>query len=116
MRKREAARYLVEVHARPVRRSCECVGLSESAWYRPPLDWTVRDAELIAALAKLVAEAKAVLAPGGGAVRRAPDAMSHTITVEGDSQPPVVLRQSDAAMSDAFAALLEWIEEHAEAG
>ena len=56
MRKREAVRYLVEVHARPVRRSCDCVGLSEAAWYRPPLDWTVRDAELIAALARLVEE------------------------------------------------------------
>jgi len=30
------------------------VGLSRAAWYQPPLDWTVRDAELIAALAKLV--------------------------------------------------------------
>ena len=28
--------------------------LSRSAWYAPPLDWTVRDAELIAALARLV--------------------------------------------------------------
>lgn len=46
----------MEVHARPVRRSCDCVGLSESAWYRTPLDWTVRDAELIAALARLVEE------------------------------------------------------------
>lgn len=49
-------RYLVEVHARPLRRSCECVGLSRAAYYRPPLDWTVRDAELIAALARLVAD------------------------------------------------------------
>jgi putative transposase len=32
------------------------VGLSESAWYRPPLDWTVRDAELIGALGRLVEE------------------------------------------------------------
>lgn len=47
-------RFLVEVHARPLRRSCEMVDLSRSAWYAPPLDWTVRDAELIAALAKLV--------------------------------------------------------------
>lgn len=47
-------RYLVEVHARPLRRSCECIGLSRSAWYAPPLDWTVRDAELIAVLARLV--------------------------------------------------------------
>jgi len=50
-------RYLVEVHARPLRRSCDCVGLSRSAWYAPPPDWTVRDAEIIAALARLV-EAK----------------------------------------------------------
>jgi hypothetical protein len=30
------------------------VGLSVAAWYRPPLDWTVRDAEVIAELSKLV--------------------------------------------------------------
>lgn len=47
-------RYLVEVHKRPLCRSCECVGLSRAAWYRPPLDWTVRDAQVIAALARLV--------------------------------------------------------------
>lgn len=46
--------YLIEVHARPVRRSCACIGLSEAAWYRPPLDWTVRDAEVIAELSNLV--------------------------------------------------------------
>lgn len=38
----------------PVRRACECVRLSRSGYYRPPTHWTVRDAELIAALAKLV--------------------------------------------------------------
>jgi putative transposase len=54
VQQREAVRYLIEVHARLVRRSCECVGLAAAAWYRPPLDWTVRDAELIAALAGLV--------------------------------------------------------------
>lgn len=47
-------RYLVEAHHLPLRRSCACVGMSRSAWYAPPLDWTVRDAELIAALARLV--------------------------------------------------------------
>lgn len=47
----------MQVHARPLRRSCVCVGLSRSAWYAPPLDWTVRDADVIAALARLV-EAK----------------------------------------------------------
>jgi putative transposase len=47
-------RYLVDTHRLPLRRSCACVGLSPSAWYAPPLDWTVRDAGLIAALARLV--------------------------------------------------------------
>lgn len=46
----------MEVHGRPVRRSCANVGLSEAAWYRPPMDWTVRDAPLIAALSHLVQE------------------------------------------------------------
>lgn len=47
-------RFLHEAHQLPLGRSCSCVGLSRSAWYAPPLDWTVRDAELIAALATLV--------------------------------------------------------------
>lgn len=47
-------RYLVEVHARPLCRSCKCVGLSRAAWYAPPLEWTVRDAAVIAALTRLV--------------------------------------------------------------
>ena len=44
----------MQVHARPLRRSCDCVWLSRAAWYVPPLDWTVHDADLIAALARLV--------------------------------------------------------------
>jgi hypothetical protein len=67
-------------------------------------------------LARLAAEAKAAPAPGGSGARRAPDAMGYTITVEDDGQPPLVLRGSDAGMSDAFAALLEWLEAHAEEG
>jgi len=39
-----------------ISRSCDCVGLSRTAWYRVPVDWTVRDAEVIAALAALVKE------------------------------------------------------------
>lgn len=46
----------MQVHERPLSRSCDCVGLSRAAWYAPPLDWTVRDAELIASLARLVEE------------------------------------------------------------
>lgn len=41
-------------HGLSTARSCRCVGLSRSAYYRVPDDWTVRDAELIAALAGLV--------------------------------------------------------------
>src|SRR5690606_40511361 len=52
--KREAVRYLVEVHTRPLSRSCDCVGLSRAAWYQPPVHRTVRDAEIIAALAEVV--------------------------------------------------------------
>ena len=37
-----------------VARACNCVRLSRSAYYRPPDDWTVRDASIIASLAKLV--------------------------------------------------------------
>lgn len=44
----------MQVHARPLRRSCDCVGFSRSAWYAPPLDGTVRDADVIAALTRLV--------------------------------------------------------------
>jgi putative transposase len=37
-----------------VAKACSCVRLSRSAYYRHPDDWTVRDAEIIAGLAKLV--------------------------------------------------------------
>lgn len=37
-----------------IARSCRCVGLSRSAYYKAPEHWTVRDAEIIAALAELV--------------------------------------------------------------
>lgn len=47
-------RFLTQVHTRPLRRSCDYLRLSRSAWYAAPLDWTARDAQLIAALAKLV--------------------------------------------------------------
>ena len=44
----------MDAHGIRVVRSCLCVGLSRSAYYQEPLDWTVRDAQIIAALAKLV--------------------------------------------------------------
>ena len=46
----------MQVHERPLSRSCACVGLSRAAWYAPPSDWAVRDAGLIVALARLVEE------------------------------------------------------------
>lgn len=44
----------MENHQLSVARSCQCAGLHRSTYYRVPLDWTVRDAEVIAALARLV--------------------------------------------------------------
>lgn len=41
-------------HGLSIVRSCQCVGLSRSAYYRTPHHWTIRDAEVIAALATLV--------------------------------------------------------------
>jgi len=43
-----------EEHGLPVARGCDCVGLSRSAYYRAPLDWQARDAEVIEVLNELV--------------------------------------------------------------
>lgn len=51
-----AAKYLSEEHGLAVSRSCRCVGLSRSAYYREPVDWVKRDAALITALNGLVEE------------------------------------------------------------
>jgi putative transposase len=37
-------------------RACRCIGLSRSAYYVEPVNWIVRDAETVAALARLVQE------------------------------------------------------------
>jgi len=52
--KRQAADHLHHEGGLPVLRSCRIVGLSRAAWYRRPLDWTVRDASVMAALSELV--------------------------------------------------------------
>ncbi|MFT5447337.1 MAG: hypothetical protein ACI9DC_002512 [Gammaproteobacteria bacterium] len=49
--KRAAAKYLAEQHGLAICRSCLCVALHRSTYYRVPAHWTVRDAPLIAALA-----------------------------------------------------------------
>lgn len=59
--------------------------------------------KLISAAKGAAAQTKAERRPGG-------DAMSYTITIE-DSPTPTVLKQSDTNMSDAFADLLDRIEE-----
>ena len=65
-----------------------------------------------AELSRLVAAAKAVNAfPAGG--DRARDAMSYMITVEERGQS-TTLAQSDVTMSAQFAALLNWLQEHAD--
>lgn len=47
--------HLVTVHGLPVQRACRVVGLGRATYYRPPVDWTRRDAPVIAALTTLVA-------------------------------------------------------------
>lgn len=66
--------------------------------------------EAAAELARLVDAAKNAPAAKAGP-GPAPGAMSYTITVE-DGGEPVVLHQSDNAMSPAFAALLSGLEKH----
>ena len=56
------------------------------------------------ATGSLTARAGAAPAP-----RRMPDAMSYTITVRDGSQA-AVLKESDADMTDEFAALLDWVQ------
>lgn len=45
---------MVDEHELPIAKSCRCVGLSRSAYYCVPDDWAVKDADIIAALARLV--------------------------------------------------------------
>jgi hypothetical protein len=67
-----------------------------------------------AELARLVAAVKAAPAVKEDRSERARDAMTYTITVEEDGHS-VVLRQSDTAISPAFAALLTWLEQQSAA-
>jgi putative transposase len=43
-----------EAYGLSVARSCQCIGLARSAYYRVPLTWGVRDAEVIDALSTLI--------------------------------------------------------------
>jgi putative transposase len=52
--KRTAADFMSEAHGLSVTRSCGCVGLSRAAYYCEPLDWVIRDAEIIEVLTALV--------------------------------------------------------------
>ena len=65
-----------------------------------------------AELSRLVAAAKGVNASAAGD-ERARDAMSYMITVEERGQS-TTLAQSDVTMSAQFAALLNWLQQHAE--
>ncbi|WP_329192347.1 MULTISPECIES: protealysin inhibitor emfourin [unclassified Streptomyces] len=78
---------------------------------RPPeaLDTDALPEDAAAELARLVAAAAAE--PEAEGPGRARDAMSYTITVE-DGGRTTVLKQSDAAMTHSFAALLTWLRNH----
>ena len=45
---------MIEAQGLSISRACRCVGLSRSAYYAEPEDWTVRDAAVIDVLAELV--------------------------------------------------------------
>lgn len=45
---------MLDRHALSITRACGCIALSRSAYYDVPINWTLRDAELISALAGLV--------------------------------------------------------------
>lgn len=82
------------------------------AMARPPL---VLDADKLGEadrreLERLVAAAAAAQAPPSRAGMR--DAMSHTLTVEGGSAP-IVLKQSDGALSPEFGRLIGWLKQKA---
>jgi emfourin len=79
---------------------------------RPPrqLDADALPPDTAAELARLVTAAKAAGVAADNP-RPVPDAMSYTITIE-DGGRQTVLKQSDTAMSPAFAALLTWIQSH----
>jgi hypothetical protein len=64
-----------------------------------------------AELSRLIAAAKSEAGNGGTGRRGGGDLMSYTINIE-DDKGSVVLKQSDAAMSPAFAALLDWLQTH----
>ena len=46
--------YLANEHQLSISQSCACAGLHRSAYYRVAAHWTVRNAEIIAALVSLV--------------------------------------------------------------
>lgn len=54
--KRDAVEYLRTAHRMTIARACAGVGLSRAAWYRPRINWALRDAPVVdglnAALAK----------------------------------------------------------------
>lgn len=71
-----------------------------------------------AELSRLVAAAESGSTPEAGAPekerpRRIPDEMSYTITVE-DHGHQIALTASDTTMSQEFAALLNWLEQHSQ--
>lgn len=66
-----------------------------------------RKAELVGLLAAAAAEAKSHVAKE----TRGADLMTYTVGVE-DGDKSYELKQSDAAMPHAFAALLDWLQAH----
>jgi putative transposase len=54
--KRDAVTYLRTAHRLSIARACAGVGLSRAAWYRPRIDWTLRDAPVVEGLNQALAK------------------------------------------------------------
>lgn len=73
------------------------------------LDVATLPAKDAATLAHLISAARAAPAPAGGGGAR--DAMRYTLSIDDDGQV-TTLAQGDAGMTDAFAALRDWVRDH----
>jgi len=91
-------RFLTEEHARPLSRSCSYVGLSRAAWYVPPLDWTVRDAELKAGRGPAQSRLLEVLRAAAKAVPGV-EPQADLSSVQGDEARPATGRQAAPAQA-----------------
>lgn len=82
---------------------------------RPPkcIDSDQLPSSAAAELARLVEALKSSVVWPNSLAGASRDTLSYTIAFESENEPPFRFTQSDGAMSPEFAALLDWIRQHA---